>query len=149
MAGVRRWIGTQSSIHSDGMRRKAQSAALQTKPQSYGKTDVHSQSSGVLASCLLDPKVPQEELLEYHRYIDQCQLMQDAMHGEAEATDQSLYMRFVERNTGKGDLVLADGTAELYEVYMLSASSELVSSDNKILIDIYDYKHWLMDVVLV
>ncbi|KIJ60428.1 hypothetical protein HYDPIDRAFT_98752 [Hydnomerulius pinastri MD-312] len=165
MAGVRRWIGTQPSSQTDALRRKTQFADALTSPQSFGVTDALSQSTGALAQQLLDPKVLQEELLEYHRsvfrqlliedlncctrYIDQSQLMLDAMHGEAEATDQLLYMRFVEKNSGKGDLILVDGAMESYQAYVVSASCELVSADNRTMVDGYDYKKWLVDVLAV
>ncbi|KAF8840339.1 hypothetical protein BDN67DRAFT_968747 [Paxillus ammoniavirescens] len=73
MAGVRRWIGTQTSAHSNDTRRKVQSADMHTKPQPFGKTDVYSQSSGVFANLLLNPKVPEEELLEYHS-VSSCKM---------------------------------------------------------------------------
>ena len=37
------------------------------RPQTFGKTDIYTHSTGTLASQLLNPKVPAEELLEYYR----------------------------------------------------------------------------------
>lgn len=67
MAGVRRWIGNQAPSQTDVMRKSMQSTNLDARSQVYHKAETHTQTTGVLASQLLDPKVPQEELLEYHR----------------------------------------------------------------------------------
>lgn len=67
------------------------------------------------------------------------------MQSEAEITDQLLYMKYIEKNTGKRELLLADGIVELYEGYMLSASGDQVST----LTDIYSYTKWLTEVVTV
>ncbi|KIN96288.1 hypothetical protein M404DRAFT_67657, partial [Pisolithus tinctorius Marx 270] len=97
--GVKRWMGTHPSSHNEKLRRKALHADTADKSQLLHKNDLP-QSSGVLASHLLDPKVPSEELSEYHRYIDHSQLMLDAMHDEAEYMDQWHYTRFVEKSSG-------------------------------------------------
>lgn len=80
-----------------------------------------------------------------NRYIDQDQLIYDAMQNEAEITDQLLYMKYIEKNTGKGELLLADGIVELYEGYMLSASGDQMLT----LMDTYGYTKWLTEVATV
>jgi hypothetical protein len=75
--------------------------------------------------------------------------MQDAMHDEAEATDQSLYVRFVEKSTGRGDCTLAEGAVEFYEAYMHSASGELASDYTRTMTTPYGYKQSLMDAAVV
>lgn len=67
MAGVRRWIGHQAPSQSDVMRKSMQSTNMDARSQAYNKAETHIQTTEVVASQLLNPKVPQEELLEYHR----------------------------------------------------------------------------------
>jgi hypothetical protein len=67
------------------------------------------------------------------------------MQSEAEATDQLLYMKCIEKNAGKGELVSANGIVELYERYILSASGDWMST----LADTYTYTQWLAEVVTV
>jgi hypothetical protein len=145
MAGVRRWIGNQAQSHSDIVIKSMHTTNMDARSQSHNKAETHTQTTGVLASQLLNPQVPQEELLEYHRYIDKDQLIHDAMQSEAEATDQLLYMKCIEKNAGKGELVSANGIVELYERYILSASGDWMST----LADTYTYTQWLAEVVTV
>lgn len=79
------------------------------------------------------------------RYIDQDQLIHDAMQNEAETTDQLLYLKYVEKNTNRGESLLADGIMEPYEGYMLSASG----NQNSASADTYSYSKWLAGVVTV
>lgn len=104
--------------------------------------------SGILASHLLDPKVPSEEVSEYHRCIDHRQLMLDAMHDGAEYMDQLQYIRFVEKSSGKGDLSLADGDMEKYIAHVRSATMESGSVEDGTLSSMYDYDQWLSNVDL-
>lgn len=67
------------------------------------------------------------------------------MQSEAEITDHLLYMKYVEKNSERGELLLADGIVELYEGYMLSASGNQVLT----LADTYSYSKWLTEVVTV
>lgn len=67
MAGVKRWIGNQAPSQSEVMRKSMRSTNMDTRSQAYNKAEIHTQATGILASQLLNPKVPQEELLEYHR----------------------------------------------------------------------------------
>lgn len=67
------------------------------------------------------------------------------MQSEAEITDQLLYMKCIEKNTGKGELVLSNGIVELYERYMLSASGHRMPTPA----DTYTYTQWLTEVVTV
>ncbi|KAG9310994.1 polyphosphoinositide phosphatase [Chiua virens] len=145
MAGVRKWIGNQTPSHNESMRKSMHSAKMDARSQLYSKTDAHVQSTGVLASQLLDPKVPQEELLEYHRYIDDDQLIHDAMQGDAELTDQLLYMKHVEKSTGREESLLIDGIVELYEGYMLSVTDSQISAPT----DVYSYVKWLMEGAMI
>lgn len=67
------------------------------------------------------------------------------MQSEAEVTDHLLYMKYIEKNTERGELLLVDGIVELYEGYMLSASDNQLST----LEDTYNYSKWLTEVVIV
>ena len=67
------------------------------------------------------------------------------MQSEAETTDQLLYMKCVEKSSGKGELLTTNGIVELYERYMLSASGDQMST----LADTYSYTQWLAEVVIV
>lgn len=67
------------------------------------------------------------------------------MQSEAETTDQLLYVKYIERNTGKVESLLANGIVELYEGYMLSASGDQLPT----LADTYGYTNWLKDPVVV
>ena len=69
MAGVRRWIGNQAPPHSDIARKSMHATNIAARSQSHNKAETHTQTTGVLASQLLNPQVPQEELLEYHRQV--------------------------------------------------------------------------------
>ena len=42
---------------------------MDARTQSHNKAETHAQTTGLLASQLLNPQVPQEELLEYHRQV--------------------------------------------------------------------------------
>ncbi|KAI5993700.1 SacI homology domain-containing protein [Pisolithus orientalis] len=146
VTGVKRWMGTHPSSHNEKLRRKALPADTADKSQLLHKNDLP-QSSGVFASHLLDPKVPSEELSEYHRYIDHSQLMLDAMHDEAEYMDQLHYMRFVEKSSGRGDLALADGALESYIAHVRSTALDAGSlEDSSTLSSMYDYDQWLSGV---
>ncbi|KAI9571915.1 SacI homology domain-containing protein [Boletus coccyginus] len=145
MAGVRRWIGNQAPFNNDVVRKSMNSTNMDTESQTHNKAETYTQTTGVLASQLLNPQVSQEELLEYHRYIDQDQLIHDAMQSEAETTDQLLYMKCIEKNTGRGELLPAHGIVELYDRYMLSASGDQMST----LADTYSYTQWLAEAVTV
>jgi len=114
------------------------------RSQAQNKAEVHTQTTEELASQLLDPQVPQEELLEYHRYIDQDQLIYDAMQSEAETTDQVLYMKCIEKSTGRGELQPANGAVESYERYILSATVDQKST----LADAYSYSKWLTEAAM-
>lgn len=81
----------------------------------------------------------------YNRYIDQDQLIHDAMQSEAESSDQLLYIKYNEKNTEKGEELLANGIVEQYEGYMLSASDNQAMP----LVDTYNYSKWLTEVVTV
>lgn len=65
------------------------------------------------------------------------------MQSEAEITDQLLYMKYIEKNTGKGELLLANGIVELYGGYILSASGDQLLTP----VDIHSYTKWLTAVV--
>lgn len=67
MAGVRRWIGNQAPFNNDVVRKSMNSTNMDTESQTHNKAETHTQTTGVLASQLLNPQVSQEELLEYHR----------------------------------------------------------------------------------
>lgn len=67
MAGVRRWIGSPVPSHNDATRKSMHPTNVDERPQTFGKTDIYTHSTGTLASQLLNPKVPAEELLEYYR----------------------------------------------------------------------------------
>lgn len=67
------------------------------------------------------------------------------MQSEAESTDQLLYVKCIEKNTGKCDLLPTNGIVELYERYMLSGSGDQTST----LVDTYSYTQWLAEVVPV
>jgi hypothetical protein len=69
MAGVRRWIGNQAQSHSDIVIKSMHTTNMDARSQSHNKSETHTQTTGVLASQLLNPQVPQEELLEYHRQV--------------------------------------------------------------------------------
>lgn len=69
MAGVRRWIGNPAPSLNDTMRKSMHSKKIDARSQPYSKTEIHTQPTGALASQLLNPKVPAEELLEYHRQV--------------------------------------------------------------------------------
>lgn len=69
MAGVRRWIGNQAQPHSDIVRKSMHTINMDARTQSHNKAETHAQTTGLLASQLLNPQVPQEELLEYHRQV--------------------------------------------------------------------------------
>lgn len=69
MAGVRRWIGNPVPSLNDTMRKSMHSTHIDARSQPYSKVEIHTQSTGTLAIQLLDPKVPSEELLEYHRQV--------------------------------------------------------------------------------
>lgn len=69
MAGVRRWIGHQTPSHSDAVRKAVYSTNKDARSQAHNKSEPHIQATEELASQLLDPQVPQEELLEYHRRV--------------------------------------------------------------------------------
>jgi len=69
MAGVRRWIGNQAPSNSDVVRKSMNSTNMDAGSQAHNKAETHTQTTGVLASQLLNPQVPQEELLEYHRQV--------------------------------------------------------------------------------
>lgn len=66
---VRRWIGNQAASHSDSMRKTMHAKNMGARSQAQNKAEVHTQTTEELASQLLDPQVPQEELLEYHRQV--------------------------------------------------------------------------------
>lgn len=67
------------------------------------------------------------------------------MQSEAETTDQLLYMKCIEKSTGRGELLPAHGIVELYDRYMLSASGDQMST----LADIHSYTEWLAEAVTV
>lgn len=68
------------------------------------------------------------------------------MQSEAETTDQSLYVKCVEKNSGKGGLSLTKATMELYERHALSASA---GDQMSTLTDTHSYSKWLTEVVAV
>ncbi|KAF8440057.1 polyphosphoinositide phosphatase [Boletus edulis BED1] len=138
MAGVRRWIGNQTPPHNDIVKKSIHTTNIDARSQAHKKSEIHVQTTGMLASQLLNPQVPQEELLEYHRYIDLDQLIRDAMQNEAETTDQFLYVKCIEKSTGKRELLSDNGI--VYERYMLSASGDQTST---LVADTYSYAKWL------
>ena len=82
-------------------------------------------------------------MVTVNRYIDQDQLIHDAMQSEAEITDQMLYTKYIEKNTGKGEVLLTSGIAE-YERYMFSASGDEMLT----LTDTYSYTKWLSEPII-
>ncbi|KAG6335053.1 hypothetical protein ID866_4031 [Astraeus odoratus] len=139
VTGSRRWIGAHPSMQSEKLGWKADLVAAS---QSLDRDNVF-QSSDLLAEYLLDPQVLPDELLEYHRYVDQYQLMMDTMHDGAEPVDQMHYMKFIERNSGKEDMGQADTE---YIDYVGTHSAEFDLTDNGPPSDMYDYQQWLTGV---
>ncbi|KAH7882226.1 SacI homology domain-containing protein [Phlebopus sp. FC_14] len=134
ISGVKQWVDAHPSTHGTGHRKKINEGVTNILPV-FGTSDNLSHSTGALAKQLLDPKVASEELLEYHRYIDQCQLMLNTIHDEAEATDKLLYTKFIEKSTGKEDSVLTEGALEFYQSYAIGFT--IIHTDS------YDYNQWL------
>ncbi|KAL4063987.1 SacI homology domain-containing protein [Scleroderma yunnanense] len=141
VTGVKRWMGTHPTTQSEKQRRKALPTDAEAQPQLLDRNDLV-QSSGLFSKYLLDPQVLPEELSEYRRYIDQCQLMMDTMHDEAEPMDQMQYAKFVEKNTGDADLTLPDGAVEVFMAYV-KCPLEPHSMEDSVTSIMYDYDRWL------
>lgn len=149
MDGVRRWIASGSPSSRNKQHVESRNAPASKTFKMEHRPDKN--STGYIATALLDPVVPPEEEKEYTDYVEHCQELVMAQPDYTVHKDMVIYETAV-AITDMGDedevITVQDRDLEIFEMYVDRSSPAVAEGfrDRELLPVSFHYEKWINGV---
>ena len=149
MEGVRRWIGSSSPTSRNIPHIESRNVPTSKTSKLEHRPD--KMSTQYIATALLDPVVPEEELQEYSDDVEQCQEMLRAPPDYAERKDMKVYENTISlASFGDEEIIFVhERDLDNYATYAEKSSpyvAEAAGNKEKLPIT-FNYEKWLIGVM--
>ncbi|KAF4611683.1 hypothetical protein D9613_003798 [Agrocybe pediades] len=139
--GVRRWMGSRPPSQQQNTAGKSTTRSEVQMPSREPHLDKN--STAAVAEAALNPKVSEEEEVEYQGYIDQCQELLDAPSTYGERKNLELYGSAVQTAKGGGLDLWPDEVPKEYIAYINRQSAGYTDIGKESYPVSFNYERWL------